>query len=134
MTTLVDTNVLLDIYKADPEWAPWSLQQLRLARSGPGLATNMVVYAELAGHPAEPAHLDRFLATLGIAVIDLTRPAARLAGKAFLQYRKNGGTRTGVLPDFFIGAHAQAEGWTLLTRDAGRYRSYFPGIALICPN
>ena len=130
--TLVDTNVLLDIYKADPIWMPWSLNQLRHAKPGQ-LAINMVVYAELAGHPAEPAHMDQFVDTLGMQTLDLSRPAARLAGLAFRQYRQRGGTKTGVLPDFFIGAHAQADGYRLLTRDAGRYRSYFPGIDLICP-
>ena len=129
---LVDTNVLLDIYKADPLWMPWSLSQLRNAKPGQ-LAINMVVYAELAGHPAELAHLDKFVDTLGMQVLDLSRPAARLAGKAFRQYRQRGGTKTGVLPDFFIGAHAQAEGHKLLTRDAGRYKTYFPKIKLICP-
>lgn len=129
---LVDTNVLLDIYKADPIWMPWSLEQLRTAKPGQ-LAINIVVYAELAGHPAEPAHLDQFVDTLGMQMLDLSRPAARLAGLAFRQYRQLGGTKTGVLPDFFIGAHAQADGYKLLTRDAGRYKTYFPKIKLICP-
>ena len=129
---LVDTNVLLDIYKADPIWMPWSLNHLRSAHAGQ-LAINMVVYAELAGHPAEPAHLDPFMDKLGIQMLDLSRLAARLAGLAFRQYRQRGGTRTGVLPDFFIGAHALADGHTLLTRDAGRYKTYFPEIRLICP-
>lgn len=129
---LVDTNVLLDIYKSDLIWMPWSLQQLRKAKPGQ-LAINMVVYAELAGHPAEPAHLDRFLEVLGIQMIDLSRPAARLAGLAFREYRQRGDNKTGVLPDFFIGAHAQADGHKLLTRDAGRYKTYFPKIKLICP-
>lgn len=129
---LVDTNVLLDVYKADPIWMPWSLHQLRSAKPGQ-LAINMVVYAELAGHPAEPAHLDQFVDMLGMQMRELSRPAARLAGVAFRQYHQRGGTKTGVLPDFFIGAHAQADGYKLLTRDAGRYRRYFPGIDLICP-
>ena len=129
---MVDTNVLLDIYKSDPIWMPWSLRHLRSAEPGQ-LAINMVVYAELAGHPAEPVNLDKFLDLLGAQMMDLSRPAARLAGLAFRQYRQRGGTKTGVLPDFFIGAHAQAEGYQLLTRDAGRYRSYFPGIDLISP-
>ena len=129
---LVDTNVLLDIYKADSIWMPWSLQHLHQAKPRQ-LAINMVVYAELAGHPAEPENLDRFLDTLGIQVLELSRPAARLAGLAFRQYRQRGGTKTGVLPDFFIGAHAQADGYQLLTRDAGRYKTYFPKIKLICP-
>lgn len=131
---LVDTNVLLDIYKADSIWMPWSLQHLHQAKTRQ-LAINMVVYAELAGHPAEPEteNLDGFLDTLGIQVLELSRPAARLAGLAFRQYRQRGGTKTGVLPDFFIGAHAQADGYQLLTRDAGRYKTYFPKIKLICP-
>ena len=129
---LVDTNVLLDIYRADAIWKPWSLQHLQPAKPGQ-LALNMVVYAELAGHPAEPANLDEFLEMLGIQMLELSRPAARLAGLAFRSYRQRGGTKTGVLPDFFIGAHAQAEGYKLLTRDAGRYKTYFPKIKLICP-
>jgi predicted nucleic acid-binding protein len=129
---LVDTNVLLDIYRADAIWMPWSLQHLQEAKPGQ-LAINMVVYAELAGHPAEPANLDEFLEMLDIQVLELSRPAARLAGLAFRNYRQRGGTKTGVLPDFFIGAHAQADGYPLLTRDAGRYNTYFPKIKLICP-
>ena len=129
---LVDTNVLLDIYRADAIWMPWSLKHLQQAKPGQ-LALNMVVYAELAGHPAEPANLDEFLEMLGIQMLELSRPAARLAGLAFRSYRQRGGTKTGVLPDFFIGAHAQAEGYKLLTRDAGRYKTYFPKIKLICP-
>jgi predicted nucleic acid-binding protein len=129
---LVDTNVLLDIYRADAIWMPWSLQHLQQAKPGQ-LAINMVVYAELAGHPAEPANLDEFLEMLDIQMLELPRSAARLAGLAFRNYRQRGGTKTGVLPDFFIGAHAQAEGYKLLTRDAGRYKTYFPKIKLICP-
>ena len=129
---LVDTNVLLDIYKADAIWMPWSVKQLRCAKPGQ-LAINMVVYAELSAYPTEHKLLDKLLATLSIQVLDLTRPAALLAGKAFRQYRQSGGTKTGVLPDFFIGAHAEAEKFKLLTRDAGRYKTYFPKIKLICP-
>ena len=129
---LVDTNVLLDIYKADTVWMPWSVRQLRSAKPEQ-LAINMVVYAELAAYPTEPGQIDKFLETLTIQVFDLTRPAARLAGQAFRQYRQRGGNKTGVLPDFFIGAHAETEKYKLLTRDAGRYKTYFPKIKLICP-
>jgi predicted nucleic acid-binding protein len=129
---LVDTNVLLDIYRADAIWMPWSLKHLQQAKPGQ-LAINMVVYAELAGHPAEPANLDEFLEMLDIQMLELPRPTARLAGLAFRSYRQRGGTKTGVLPDFFLGAHAQADGYQLLTRDAGRYKTYFPKIKLICP-
>ena len=85
------------------------------------------------GIQPSPAHQDEFLGTLGVQLLELSRPAARLAGLAFRSYRQRGGTKTGVLPDFFIGAHAQAEGYQLLTRDAGRYKAYFPNIKLICP-
>ena len=129
---LVDTNVLLDIYKADAIWMPWSVKQLRSAKPGQ-LAINMVIYAELSAYPTEHKLLDKLLATLSIQVLDLTRPAALLAGKAFRQYRQSGGTKTGVLPDCFIGAHAEAAKFKLLTRDAGRYKTYFPKIKLICP-
>lgn len=131
--TLVDTTVLLDVIRGDPQWMPWSLAHLHSGRNGGGLAINLVVYAELAGYPAAPIELDDFLHALAVDVIDMTRPAARHAGRAFNDYRRRGGAKTGVLPDFFIGAHALSQGWTLLTRDAGRYRSYFPGLSLVCP-
>ena len=98
---LVDTHVLLDIYKADAIWMPWSVKQLRSAKPGQ-LAINMVVYAELSAYPTEHKLLDKFLATLSIQVLDLTRPAALLAGKAFRQYRQSGGTKTGVWPIFSL--------------------------------
>lgn len=131
---LVDTNVFVDVLERDPIWMDWSLRELSAGARADQLATNLVVYAELHTHDTAGPHIDAFLERLRVQTIELTRPAAQLAAKAFRQYRKQGGTRSGVLPDFFIGAHAHAQGWTLLTRDAGRYRSYFPGIRLICPN
>jgi predicted nucleic acid-binding protein len=129
---LVDTNILLDVFKADPVWMPWSLQHLRL-HQGQGLAINAIVYAELAGHPGMDIDLDGFLDSQAIAMPPIGRAAARSAALAFRAYRSRGGSKTSVLPDFFIGAHAQAEGWTLLTRDRARYTTYFPSIELICP-
>lgn len=129
---MVDTNVLLDIYKADTIWMPWSLRQLRNVKAG-HLGGNMVAYAELAGHPGVPAQLNAFLNILDIRLAEMSRLAARLACQAFRQSRGLGGTKNGVLPNFFIGAHAKTEGYRLLTRDAGRYRSYFPDGDLICP-
>ena len=111
----------------------WSAQQLRLGRLTGGLSTNIVVYAELLGHPMASFDLDAFLAEQSIATQDISRPAARAAAIAFREYRNRGGSKTGVLPDFFIGAQAATEGWTLLTRDAARYKTYFPKIKLICP-
>lgn len=129
---LVDSNVLLDVLKRDPMWMPWSAQHLRLGQAR-GLAINVVVYAELAAHPGFHADLDRFLDELSIALPEISRDAARAAALAFKAYRQRGGTRTGVLPDFFIGAQALTEGWTLLTRDGARYTTYFPKLQLICP-
>lgn len=129
---LVDTNVFVDVIHQDPIWLDWSLKALSKAKSHQNV-TNFVVYAELHTHNTAGPHIDAFLQKLGVQVLDLTRPAAQLAANAFRSYRQDGGTKTGVLPDFFIGAHAQAEGYQLLTRDAGRYKTYFPKIKLICP-
>jgi predicted nucleic acid-binding protein len=130
---LVDTNVLLDLVTDDPVWAEWSQRQLDMAAAQDELAINDIVYAELSiGYPRiEP--LDAMLATAGLVIAAIPHPALFLAGKAFQRYRAAGGTRTGVLPDFFLGAHAVIAAVPLITRDAARYRSYFPGIALIAP-
>lgn len=130
---LVDTNVLLDVVTDDPVWGDWSERQLEAAAARDRLAVNAVVYAELAIGFARIEEVDAVLATAGIAMADLPRPALFLAGKAFQTYRRRGGRRTGVLPDFFIGAHAAVAGVPLLTRDVGRYRNYFPTLNLIAP-
>lgn len=130
---LVDTNVFVDIIHKDPIWFDWSLRQLTALKAKHTFLTNYVVYAELHTHNTAGPHIDAFLSQLQVQVHELTRPAAQLAASAFRTYRQRGGTKTGVLPDFFIGAHAQAEGHKLLTRDAGRYKTYFPKIKLICP-
>ncbi len=129
---LVDTNVFVDVIHTDPIWLEWSLRELSKAKTQ-NIATNFVVYAELHTHDTAGPHVDAFLDKLGVQVLDLSRPVAQLAALAFRAYRQRGGTKTGVLPDFFIGAHAQADGHKLLTRDAGRYKTYFPKIKLICP-
>ena len=129
---LVDTNVFVDVIYTDPIWLAWSLRALSNAKQAQ-IVTNFVVYAELHTHNTAGPHIDAFLEKLGVRMLDVSRPAAQLAAQAFRGYRQRGGTKSGVLPDFFIGAHALVEGHTLLTRDAGRYRTYFPGIQLICP-
>lgn len=131
--TLVDTNVFVDVIHRDPIWLQWSVRQLAMARQRGPVIANFVAYAELHTHDTAGPHVDALLDQMGVQLRDLSRPAAQLAAKAFRHYRQRGGTRAGVLPDFFIGAQAQIEGWTLLTRDAARYRTYFPGIALLCP-
>lgn len=129
---LVDTNVFVDIFHQDPIWLDWSLRELSKAKTQ-ALVTNFVVYAELHTHDTAGPHIDALLEKLGVQVLDVSKLAAQGAAHAFRAYRQRGGTKTGVLPDFFIGAHAQAEGYQLLTRDAGRYKTYFPKIKLICP-
>ena len=129
---LVDTNVFVDVIHRDLIWLDWSLRELSKAKTK-GIVTNFVVYAELHTHDTAGPHIDAFLEKLGEQILDVSRPAAQGAAHAFRAYRHRGGTKTGVLPDFFIGAHAQAEAYQLLTRDAGRYKAYFPKIKLICP-
>ncbi len=131
--TLVDTNVLIDILSADPTWSAWSLGQL-LRRSNEGaLLINEVIYAEMSTRIETETELDDIIADLSVALERTPKHALFLAGKAFKQYRAAGGTRTGVLPDFFIGAHAEVGGLTILTRDARRYAQYFPDVKLVAP-
>jgi predicted nucleic acid-binding protein len=130
---LVDTNVLVDVLQDDPQWADWSISQLRAQAKLHQLAINPVIYAELSLSFSTFEALDRVVATMELAMHEVPRPALFLAGKAYLQYRRRGGGKAQVLPDFFIGAHAAVEGWPLLTRDAGRFRTYFPRLELIAP-
>jgi predicted nucleic acid-binding protein len=130
---LVDTNVLIDLLQDDPQWADWSEEQLLKAQKLGPLFINAVGYAELVPALDTMAALDDFLKRSKIVVKDISRPAAFLAGEAFLQYRKRKGTKTGFLADFFMGSQAHTEGWKILTRDQGRYKTYFPKVKLICP-
>jgi predicted nucleic acid-binding protein len=131
--TLVDTNVILDLVTNDPEWSGWSIAQLEEAALKGPLCINDVVYAELSVRYDRTEDLEAMLDDAAIEVARTPRDALFLAGKVFVQYRKSGGARTGVLPDFFIGAHAAVSGLPLLMRDGGRYRTYFPSMALIAP-
>jgi predicted nucleic acid-binding protein len=133
MTTLVDTNVLIDLVQDDATWGQWSEEQLFAALQKGNLYINVVGYAELTPAFDDMTSLDAFLKRAKITVKNISRPAAYLAGEAFLRYRKSKGTKTGVLADFFIGAQAESEGWTILTRDAARYKTYFQTVKLICP-
>jgi len=131
--TLVDTNVLLDLFTNDPIWADWSARQLDMAALRGRLVINGVVYAELSVRFEAVETLDAVLGEAGTVLEDIPRAALFLAGKAFQRYRAAGGRRTGVLPDFFIGAHAAIAKRPLLTRDVRRYRTYFPSVTLIAP-
>ena len=129
---LVDTNVLVDVLQDDPQWADWSIGQLRAQAQIHELVINPVVYAELSLSFATLEALDAVVAKMELTLHEIPRPALFLAGKAFAQYRRRGG-RAQVLPDFFIGAHAAVQGWPLLTRDAGRFRTYFPSLRVLAP-
>lgn len=131
--TLVDTNVLLDLVTDDPRWAVWSIEQLEAAALRGPLLINDVVYAELSIRYARIEELERFVNAAGLQVAAAPRSALFLAGKAYMRYRAAGGTRSGVLPDFFIGAQAAVARLPLLTRDVSRYRTYFPSLTLIAP-
>jgi predicted nucleic acid-binding protein len=130
---LVDTNVILDVIEDDEVWAEWSQAQMDAIAMREDLTINPVIYAELSLAFARIEELEAFVASAEFRLLETPREALFLAGKAFWAYRKQGGTRTGVLPDFFIGAHAAVMDLPLLTRDSGRYRTYFPGIQLIAP-
>lgn len=132
MPILVDSNVILDIVSRDPVWEPWSSSALE-QHAGRGLFVNAMIYAELCAPAKDTAEVDTLLAALELEFFDLPREALFLASQAHLAYRRRGGTRISGLPDFFIGAHAQALGIPILTRDKGRYATYFPSVPLICP-
>jgi predicted nucleic acid-binding protein len=133
---LVDTNVLLDVVLDDPTWADWSQRQLEMASLQGALVINPVIYAELSMAFARIEELEAVLAEGGFELHEIPREALFLAGKAFLEFRKRSRRRVrrNVLPDFFIGAHAALYGMPILTRDVGRYATYFPTVTLLHPN
>ena len=130
---LVDTNVLVDVLQDDPQWANWSIGQLRAQASIHQLAINPIIYAEMSLSFSTLEGLDKTVSTLALELRQIPRPALFLAAKAYAQYRKRGGSKLQVLPDFFIGAHAAVESWPLLTRDASRFRTYFPTLEVVAP-
>jgi predicted nucleic acid-binding protein len=130
---LVDSNVWIDLIQRDPKWLEWSARQVQSARQAGPLAINAVIYAELVPNYDSSEDMEQFMRLSGAKLMPLSEACAYEAGRAFELYRKRGGAKTGVVADFLIGAQALTEGWTLLTRDAGRYKTYFPKIKLICP-
>jgi predicted nucleic acid-binding protein len=130
---LVDSNVLLDVITEDAEWGAWSAEQLEQAAEDSVLCINPIIYAEVSIGFERVEELDEALPPEHFRREPLPWSGGYLAGKCFLAYRKRGGERRSPLPDFYIGAHAAIEGMTLLTRDARRYRTYFPRLSLIAP-
>ena len=130
---LVDANVLLDVLTDDPRWFDWSAAQLDACAARGQVCINPIIYAEVSVGFKRIEELDDALPAEAFARLELPWEAGFLAGKAFLSYRRAQGSRTSPLPDFYIGAHAAIAGMPLLTRDARRYRTYFPRLELICP-
>jgi predicted nucleic acid-binding protein len=131
---LVDANVLLDIMSEDERWCAWSTEALARVADRQRLVINPIVYAEVSIRYSRIEDLDAALPRDMFEREAIPYEAAFLAGKAFVAYRRRGGSRQSPLPDFFIGAHAAVAGYALMTRDAARYRTYFPKLPLIAPN
>jgi len=131
---LIDSNVLLDIMSVDPRWFTWSAEAVTQAADRSRLVINAIVYSELSVRYSRIEDLDEALPKTMFDREAVPYEAAFLAGKAFAAYRGRGGAKQSPLPDFFIGAHAAVAGYTLMTRDAARYRTYFPKLPLIAPD
>jgi predicted nucleic acid-binding protein len=132
--TLVDSNVLIDIFAGDAEWTAWSDEALIEALERGAVFINQIVFAEIAVGFRRPEDCEYAVEVRGIERIPLPWPAAFLAGRAFVEYRRRGGAKRSPLPDFYLGAHAASAGLRLLTRDPTRYRTYFPTVELIAPD
>ena len=133
MATLVDSNVILDVVTEDEEWVEWSAAMLGRAADAERLVINPLIYAEVAVRFDSIESLDAVLPSDYYIREPLPWEAAFLAARAFLLYRRRGGSRRAPLPDFYIGAHAAIAGHTLLTRDPRRYQSYFPKLKIVAP-
>jgi len=131
--TLVDSNVILDVFTEDEEWLDWSAAQLAEAAGNGMLVINPIIYAEVSARFNRIEDLDDALPAGYYRRVPLPWEAAFLAGQCFVKYRRRGGSRRSPMPDFYIGAHAAIAGLTLLTRDATRYRAYFPTLRIVAP-
>ncbi len=130
---LVDSSVILDVFTNDPVWADWSQSMLGQYSQSHSLAINPIIYCEVSVGFQRIEELEDAVKACGFQHLPLPREALFLAGKAFLSYRKRGGIRNSLLPDFLIGAHAAVAGMDLLTRDASRVQSNFPTVKIIAP-
>ena len=133
LKVLVDSNVLLDVLQEDARWFDWSSTKLAEYAEKNTLCINPVIYAEISIGFSRIEDLEEALPKDFFQYLNLPYESAFLAGKCFLSYRRAGGSKRSPLPDFFIGAHAAVENMVLLTRDASRYRTYFPGLQVVAP-
>jgi len=131
--TLVDSNVVLDVLTEDEEWFDWSADRLAAAASIGPIVINPIIYAEVSPRFERIEDLEDALPADYYRRVPLPWEAAFLAGQCFVNYRRRGGERRSPMPDFYIGAHAAVSGLTLLTRDARRYRTYFPTLRIVAP-
>ena len=131
---LVDTNVLIDVLNNEPQWADWSIHQLRVQSKIHVLSINPIIYAELSCTFKKVEDLDEVLQVMELKFNQIPKPALFLAGKAFQRYRRQGAVKNSILADFFIGAHAAVSRLPVLTRDTQRYQTYFPTVKLVSPN
>jgi len=131
---LVDTNVLIDVLNNEPQWADWSIHQLRVQSKIHVLSINPIIYAELSCTFKKVEDLDEVLQVMELKFNQIPKPALFLAGKAFQRYRRQGGVKNSILADFFIGAHAAVSRLPVLTRDTQRYQTYFPTVKMVSPN
>jgi predicted nucleic acid-binding protein len=132
--TLIDSNVLLDVFTEDPTWSSWSGAALAASRNAGTLVINPIVYAEISVRFERIEELDAAIPASDFLREDLPYPAGFLAGKAYIKYRRQGGAKTSPIADFYIGAHAAVCGYRLLTRDTTRYRTYFPKLTVVGPD
>ncbi|MCP5170321.1 MAG: PIN domain-containing protein [Hahellaceae bacterium] len=131
---LLDTCVIMDLAQPDSEWFEWSASTLERLDAENAFIINPIIYAECSIGFDAIEDVEGLLASLELEIESLPREALFLAGKSFLAYKRKKGQKTNVLPDFFIGAHAAVSGYKLMTRDKGRFSTYFPSVELIIPN
>ena len=130
---LVDSNVILDIFLDDPNWADWSESALAEYSVDTDLYINSIVYTEVSIGFEKIEELQSALNKSGFQMLEIPKEALFLAGKAFLKYRRGRGIKSSILPDFYIGAQAAILDMELITRDVSRYRTYFPSVRMISP-
>lgn len=130
---LIDSNVLIDVVTNSPDWFAWSSAHLEEATADGSAVINPLILAEISAAFATAEEVERAFPPDQLTRVQLPWEAAFPTARAFVQYRRSGGAKSSPLPDFYIGAHAEASGLSLMTRDVARYRTYFPGVTLICP-
>lgn len=130
---IVDSNVILDVVTADPTWLAWSVGHLNALSLRSRLIVNAIVFAEVSARYSTPEEVDEVFGGMQLVMEEIPKVGLFLGGAALKRYRDSGGERSGILPDFLIGAHATVTGRVLLTRDRGRFRTYFPSLELITP-